>query len=517
MKNIFTKTWAVSLISLVVLSNTGCSKMEDFGTINERTDAATTPITSFLLTNAEASIGSLFSSTGGGIRASLYAQQWAETQYTDVSLYGNPQIDFGGTYAGALNDLQKIIDLNTNSSTKSSLGVIGTPSSSNGSNNNQIAVATILKAYYLWTITDRWGDIPYTEAFKGAGNLTPKYDKQSDIYPHLLNDLKTAIATFDGGSSVTKGDILYGGDISKWKKLANSLRMLISLRMSKVYPGAGEFAANEFSAAFNDPAGSIDENADNLVIKYPGGSTLQTNVFYSALNGRKDYAFCKTFSDILDNMADPRKTAFTGSGAGFPYGLVRLDAVTITSFAIPFDGVSTTTPLVVLPASYVLLSKAEAVERGWVTSTTTSKAYYESAVTESFKQNGKTAAEAATYLASSQANFETGTGGGDGIGYEITFEAIQGADAKTNNKLERIQLQRYIASWGDGIQAWSEWRRTGIPRLVPTKYGVPVPNMIPRRLTYGTTEYAANPASVSEAAGRLSEGDVLSSRMWWDK
>ena len=185
-----------------------------------------------------------------------------------------------------------------------------------------------------------------------------------------------------------------------------------------------------------------------------------------------------------------------------------------SSYAKPFNPsvISATSPIVILPASYVLLAKAEAVELGWISGN--AKDLYESGVTASFEQwNLSTASD---YLAGS-AEFNNGAGGGSDIGFISEFPSIVGADANTTSSLERIRLQRYLASFGDGIQAWAEWRRTGIPRLKPTAFGVNTPKEIPRRLTYGTTEYAANPANVAAAAARLSGGDVMNSRMWWDR
>jgi hypothetical protein len=514
MKYKYFKSFCAFSFLLASIAITGCDKLEDFGDTDTRVDASATPITSNLLTNAQVPIADLFSSTSGGIRGSLYVQQWSETQYTDVSLYGNPQLDFGGTYAGPLKDLQSIIDLNTDPSTKSTFNVIGTVANPLGSNANQIAIATILKSYYLWTITDRWGDIPYSEALKGAANLTPKYDKQEDVYRSLLADLKAAVNGFDDGPSVA-GDIYFEGNADSWKKVANSMRMLIALRMSKVYPNPGEFAATEFAEASNDDAGAIVTNDDNWTMAYIGGTALQTNVFYSTLNGRNDYAFCRTFLDILGNLSDDRKSVYASSGPGFPYGLPRDRADAFGSnYAKPFDPsvITETSPIVILPASYVLLAKAEAVELGWISGN--AKDLYEEGVTASFEQWNLSSAS--SYLAGN-AEFTNGAGGGSNIGFVDEFPSIVGADAKTTTNIERIQLQRFIASFGDGIQAWSEWRRTGIPRLKPTAFGVNTPKAIPRRLTYGTTEYAANPTNVAAAAARLSGGDVMNSRVWWDK
>ena len=170
-------------------------------------------------------------------------------------------------------------------------------------------------------------------------------------------------------------------------------------------------------------------------------------------------------------------------------------------------------PVVIIPAAYVLLAKSEAVLRGWISGD--AETYYNAGVTQSFLQWGQSAAAASTYLAGA-ANFNTGNGGGNNIGNDPAYPSIVGADAITTTQLERVALQRYLASFGDGLQAWSEWRRTGIPHLVPTAYGQNSPLEIPRRLTYGTNEYGLNPTAVAEAVARLAGGDKMNSRMWWD-
>jgi len=497
----------------------GCQKLSDFGNTDDRTDAVTQPVTSNLLTNALASIAGLQSSTRAGIRGELYSQQWSETQYSDVSTYANPQLDYGGIYSGPLMDLETIIQRNEDPATKSTVFVLGSPGNPSGSNANQIAVATIAKVYYFWNLTDRWGDIPYSEALQMADNITPKYDAQEDVYNQMLTDLKNAIAGFDDGPGVS-GDFYYNGDVNMWKKLANSMRMLIALRMSKVYPNAGQLAATEFAAAASDPAGAIETNDENFARAYSGTSVAETNPFYSALNGRKDYALSKTLGDILDNMSDPRRSAYGSGGATFPYGLPREQAVAYSNsvsgaYASPFAPayVQSTTTLVTIPAAYVLLAKAEAAQRGWISGS--AQAYYNAGVTASFEQWGVSGA--AAYLAGDKANFNTGTGGGTQIGFLADYAAVPNQDAVTTTPLQRIQLQRYLASFGDGLQAWSEWRRTGVPNLKPTVFATNNPKEIPRRLVYGTSEYALNKDNVEAAAGLLQGGDVMNARMWWDQ
>jgi len=507
MKHTFFKTLFLVSAGTFILAGSSCKKLEDFGDTNVNPNGSITPITAALLTSAESNLAGIVSGVvSGGSKAGLFAQYISETQYTDASLYAEPTLNMGGTYSGPLMDLQVIINKNTDPATKGSNEV-----QSSGSNGNQIAVATILKAYYFWTVTDRWGDVPYSEALQGAGNLSPAFDKQEDIYLGLLQDLKDGIASFDGGLNVV-GDLIYNGNPSNWKKLANTMRMQMALRMSKANP---TLAAAEFAAAYNDPNGFIMTNDENFTLDHPGGSFK--NPYFLIYDGRSDYAFSKTIGDIMSNMGDNRKNLYKSTGADFPYGLVRADAITLpTSYAkfLSADMLKENAPVVIISAATSLLAAAEGVERGWATGN--AAALYNDGITASFAQWG--ASGAAAYIASPVANYATGTGGGTAIG-SSPFNSIVGADAITTTPLQRIALQRYIAHYPDGIQAWSEWRRTGIPNLTPTTFATNTDagSAIPRRYTYFINDYSLNPAQVAIAVSRLSGGDKMNSRMWWDQ
>src|ERR1700750_478480 len=162
-----TLKYMLTLLLPALFMATGCDKMKDFGNTNVNPNGTPTPILAALLTNVEAGVAGYAAQT----RGALYSQYLSETQYTDVSLYSLPQVDFQGEYSGSLYDLQNII--NTNSST------------------NMTAVARILKAFIFWTITDRWGDVPYTEAL--TGKTTPKYDTQETIYKGNIAELTAAV------------------------------------------------------------------------------------------------------------------------------------------------------------------------------------------------------------------------------------------------------------------------------------------------------------------------------------
>lgn len=491
----------ILLLILIACCITSCSKIKDFGDTNTDPNRTTVPFMPALLSNVTAGIGSVASQANPG----YYAQYFAETQYPAVSLYTLPQFDFDGFYAGPMNDCQTIINYNSDSATK--LEATGT-AEVNGSNKNQIAVARILKAYYTWTITDAWGDIPYSEAFKGLSNKFPKYDSQEDVYKSILTELKESVAQFDKGPG-PKGDVIYDGDVVKWKKLANSLRMLVALRMSKRYPDPGGLAANEFNSALLDAAGSITTNDDNFTLHYPGGNFR--NPWYATYDGRKDLGQSEYFINLLNSLGDKRQTnkIFGSSDVGVPYGRSREYMNNIWGAVFSADGWSRvlgdafrkdSSSVAIVPASVVLFARAEAKERGWTLGTEllTAKELYETGVTVAQNQWGIATADAATYLSGSQVKYGT-------------------------DNLKKIALQRYIALYPDGLQAWCEWRRTNVPVLVPAVNAANTGGQIPRRFVYGVNDYSTNRASVLAAAALIpappggAAGDTQDGRVWWDR
>src|SRR5690606_16765086 len=159
----------------------------------------------------------------------------SETQYPNLSLFNTVAFSFYGWYQGPLMNLEKIL---------------GNPELANGNDGpvaNQLAIAKILKAYYFWHVTDRWGDVPYSEALQGVDNFNPVYDTQREIYASLFALLDEAQAAIVDGA--VNNDIIYGGDgqMQRWKRLANTIRLLMALRLSEVDP---ETAQQEFNEAF---------------------------------------------------------------------------------------------------------------------------------------------------------------------------------------------------------------------------------------------------------------------------
>jgi hypothetical protein len=480
MKHLFK---SISLILVAFLFST-CS-LSDFGTLNDNPNATTVPVTSALLTNALAGIAGFNANLNGG----NYAQYFSETQYPGASLYAVQQVDFTGNYTAGMFDLQNIIDNNTNPDTKEKVSV-------NGSNNNQIAVAKILLTHSFVFQTDRWGDIPYATALKGESK--PVYDSQADIYKSFFTTLKGAIAQFDGGKAVV-GDILFSGNNAKWKKFANSLRLILAMRLSKVDPAQG---SAEFKAAFSDPAGYLASSGDDVKISYPGG--VYKNPWYNLYDGRQDYSISDVMVSALKNLNDPRLQQLgtpnaSGEVKGVPYGVTRDVAIAYTnansdwSYVLAPGWRTANAPVVILSASQVLLTIAEAIQRGWVTGDV--KQFYADGIKASFNRWGITdAAKQAAYLAAPNVALDN-----------------------TSADLEKINTQKWIAIYPDGTSGWTEWRRTGTPALKPAVSAVNSSKQIPRRYTYPSTEYNLNKENLKAAVGKISGGDTEDSRVWWDK
>ncbi|MBK6825701.1 MAG: SusD/RagB family nutrient-binding outer membrane lipoprotein [Chitinophagaceae bacterium] len=466
------KNGFVILAASVSLSLASCKRYSgDFGDTNQNPAVTSTPIYGALLTFAESALGGYASQ----VRYGLYAQYFSETQYTDISLYSLPQLAHEGEYLGILNDLQNIIN--------------------NGPNDNIKAVSRILKTYYYSTITDRWGDVPYSQALSGVSK--PAFDKQSEIYTGMLSELTAAVNQF-GGTGVIAGDIVYGGNVAKWKKLANSLRMRLAIQISKRFPAAGAYAAVQFNAALNDPAGFISDNADNFILAYPGGNFKSP--WFNLYDGRRDIGESEPMVNLLSSLGDGRQSVFGSSAQGVPYGRLRAYVDTWTGANPNWSRVlepsyrNENGKVVVLSAAETFLHRAEAADRGWTSENMNT--VYQQGIQASFSQWGLTA---------------------PAPGYFSQSGVVLNQPAGTAANLKNIAIQQYIGAYPDGLRGWNIWRRTGWPLLTPAPDATNTSRQIPRRCTYGQTSYSSNAAAVNAAVASLSGGDTQDAKIWWDQ
>lgn len=480
----------------LLLFGAGCS---DFGDTNENPNAARVPVPFALLTEAITGVpatepgyalrgGIAGIQTVGAPEPMLYVQYWSESQYPEDSQYATTFALWDNYYAVSLQDLQTIIDLNTKDETRAQMVPFA-------SNNNQLAVARILRAYLFWVVTDRWGDVPYFEALKQ--NTLPAYTSQQEIYTDLLKELREAVDQFDDGKMLD-GDILFHGDASRWKKFGNSLRMLMALRLSKVEPAT---AQHEFESAYSHPAGHVASNDDNVFVGFLDDDKLRNpvNVLF---DGRDDYGVSETLMNTLTALNDPRIEVFADRNqddeyVGLPYGLTRsllIDWTNEHDYSRPGIAIrETTTRGYIVTAAQMQLAKAEAAVRNWI-GEDPADLYYD-AIRASWEQHG----------VFDQDIFE--------VYADHAAVKFSGSDEE---KLSRIGTQRWLALYPNGTEAWFEWRRTGYPDLQPTPYALNESGEIPRRYAYPNVEATLNKINYEAASARISGGDKHHSRVWWD-
>ena len=458
----------------------GCKKPNDFGDMNINPNGAPAAPTSALLTNVLSGLGNVASNTNQG----FYVQYFTELQYPGNSLYQQTAVSWDGFYAGSLEDEQNIINICTKNP---SFAVLS------GNPVNQIQIARILKAYTYSIVTDRFGDIPYFGALSGATQVT--YDKQKDIYADLFKELTSAVSSFQNTGTAIKGDIMYNGNINQWIKFANSLRLVLAMRLSKVDPATGK---TQFTAALNDAGGFIQSNADNLVINFANGFP---NPYYN-LASASQFGITKTLADTLNKYSDPRTPlygqAVGGKVKGVPYGLNRGNSLTWltanTDFSQAFDnsfkGINS--PIVIFPAAYIDLIRAEAALDPNYASGENAFLLYQKGIQDSWDQWGATG---------SINNYLSGLG----VASSVTKK--------------QVQLQIWLALYGTSQNAWNEWRRTGVPSLMPSPDAVNLSKTIPRRFAYPATEVNVNTAAYNAAVAAFPYGgtDLHDNRVWWDK
>lgn len=478
------KCWHISAIALALLAFAGCS---DFGDMNLNPNNPSSPSTAGLLTGALRNVGTINAQVGPGganIVPAMYVQQFGDVIYIEDSKYKTINFNYNGWYAGPLINLQHVIELNTGENTKISASAFG-------SNANQIAIARILKAYFFQWITDRWGDIPYSEALKADADFTPSFDKQEAIYTDLFKEWKEAVAQFDEGKTV-QGDILLNGNTLKWKKFANSLRLIAALRLSKVKPETGK---KEFQAALQD--GVMTSADDNVQYKFLSESNNENPVYTNyVVSNRKDYALSDVFVNYLKKVSDPRlpylaAKNISGEYTGVPYAVGGSKAQDLSLIGPILS--QQNSAVNVMTYAQVLFAQAEAAALGWTNGD--AKALYESAVAASLQQwmgTNYTDAVLKAYLAQP----------------DVSYTA--------NAAIEKISVQRWIALFFQGTEAWSEWRRTGFPVLKPAATTLNGGSEIPRRLAYPVTENNLNKANYQAVLQSQGKDDHYT-RVWWDK
>ncbi len=357
-------------------------------------------------------------------------------------------------------------------------------------NSNYVGVSKVMKAFAFSYLTDVFGPIPYSEALKGTAETminSPKYDSMEEIYAGLLADLEEANTNLVVGGPTISGDILFSGNILRWKKFANSLALRIANRQAAKKPTESRAI---MAKILGDPAtypifDSQEESAYLQHFDVIGSRNKMFDVFST----RSDWNVSSTIIDKLLALDDERITIYAqpladGSYAGLPNGLTDAAAGTFNASRIGTKYLSPIAPSLLLTYPELLFIKAEAAFDGDIQGDPT--ALLEEAISASFSQHGLT--------------------------MPADYMSRIGAVSK-----ETIMTQKWLALFGQGVEAWIEYRRTGYP-VMPTPHPSSVfsnEGVLPTRLEYPTSEYSLNEANLTEGISKLGGSDNMRTPLWW--
>ena len=387
-----------------------------------------------------------------------------------------------------------------------------------------VAFARLLRVAIMQRVTDSYGPIPYSE-LENNESVYVAYDSQEAVYTKMFEELDEAIETLGRNTTLSSDawsryDGVYYGNIAQWLKYANSLKLRMAMRLTEVKPDLARTKASEAIAG-----GVITANADNAAMH---AAENRTTLIYN------DWGDHRVGADILCYMTgynDPRVEKMflpndVGNYVGIRIGIdVAGKATAMTKYSNLI--VESTTPYLWFNAAEATFLRAE-YELRWG-SEATAQSLYEDAIRLSFEERGASGADA--YVADGTSRPAAYT---DPLGMysaaaqsTITIAWAPGADNFEEN-LERIITQKWIAIFPLGVEAWSEHRRTGYPRLMPVVAdksggGVDVAQGA-RRLPYPVEEYQQNNANLQAAIQQLDAeqtngnrtGDQMGTRVWWD-
>lgn len=492
-------------LAAVVLTLGGCDLTE----MNENPNASTQANPSELLTNAEIDLGNLYWRDYAGAFWMRYAQHLTTNQYTTADRFGFPSRRSGANNFNwnqayfILNDLEQIKRLNRDPEVETS---------GFGSSDHQIAMAKILQAWIFQFLTDIWGPIPFDEALKGQteGVFSPSYASQEAVYTALLDSLDDANARIQDtdATSLAAGDIIYGGDMGKWKKFANALRMRIAMRMSDRDPStASTVIQNAISA------GTFESNEDAALVPFNSSPPYQNPIYENYQQGRDDWAAPEPLVNVMNDNDDPRRPAyFTDANPnqagnqfnGFPYGLQQEEAQPLFTdpsehFSRPSQRVRQPDfPAILLPYDEVLFIQAEAALRGDMSFPGDADQLYSDAITASMEFWGVSESDITTYLGN------------------IPMPSDGGFDRAQN-----LGVQKWVAQYMQGVQPWSTWRRLDFQGVLQVPPGNPGQDAFGReiavRMDYPNDEATLNGANLEEAVNnQLGGPDNQGTLLWWD-
>lgn len=481
------KNYIIPLFVIIVIaySGTGCKK--DFLDVNSNPNNPEKVDIKYALPSAQAYIGYTMGNQMHVV-SGMWVQYWAQgpnaSQYKDEDsyLYKTSDADRPWTqlYAGALSDLDFVYKQ----------GLIE-------KKNNYAAIALFMKAYTFQVVTDAWGDAPFSEALDPK-NLSPKYDKQADIYAGIDKMIDEGISLIDpAGETPSINDIVYSGDMDLWLKFANTLKLKIYLRQVYKNPSISSKITDLMASA------TFLDDGESAIVSYTD-SKLSQNPLYttvSALGVDYNILASATSINLLDTIPDPRIEDFyyPNDNAGVFSGIVQGNGRELPApqsngnFSyINEQVIGAVAPVILMSSWESYFLQAEANARGFGAGD--GQAEYETGIELSWANfatsSALIASDLPTYLLHPQVDYTLAAG--------------------TEDKVALIITQKWIAMNGtQNFEAWTEYRRTDYPSFFETSTtSILSPGQFPKRFLWPDAEITTNP--------NVPSGNVVTTKVWWD-
>lgn len=491
MKKFFISIFAISALI------TSCASEDDV--FNDDSAKAYEASGEFFFANAQKELVDQMTTPSVNLNVFRYfSQYWAATLYRAESRYDLttrdiPDNHWNNLYTQVLANLKKAKENIMTESKPASMAQINWEKMQQ----NRLAIIEILNVYTFQVLVDSFGDVPYSQSLDVVNMPLPKYDDDTEIYNNLLTRLNTAISQLDTGyGSITPAqDAVYGGDVSKWKLFANSLKAKLAINLADVNPSV---AKQNLEQAFT--AGVIETNSNNAALIYNSFSPNYNPIYEELVaSDRNDFVPASIFVNRLNALNDPRRPVYftplegtTSTYVGGTYGSTNTQPYQNSYSHIGDKIKEPNLPGVLIDAAEINFILAEAAERGY--SVGSAATHYEKAVKSSMSYWGVSDLDANSYYNQTSVNYTSAPG---------TWK-------------EKIGNQAWIAMYNRGFESWTFFRRLDFPGIVAPASAYPVAEgKIPVRLTYPSTEPNVNGTNYQAAVSAIG-GDKLSTKVFWD-
>jgi len=394
------------------------------------------------------------------------------------------------------------------------------------------ALATIVKVQAMHRVADAYGPIPYCNY--GTGSLQNNYDGLEDVYKKFfveldnsIDVLTTLVVENPSATILQKYDLIYDGNVTKWVKFANTLRLRLAMRIAYANP---TLAKTEAEKSISNPIGVITDVVDRPLLQHSSSLVYHHPLHEIAYNFNGGEARMSASMDAyMNGYKDPRLTAyFKPAVIDGAYHGVRLGISTSVWTKYLGANISnlnvdaSTTSIVWMTAAESYFLRAEGALRGWAMGGT-AKDLYNKGISISFDENKVSGADAYITNATNGPIAFTDKAESSNLNAAVPsdIKIAWDATATTEKNLERIITQKWIAIYPDGPEGWAEFRRTGYPKLIPVvtnnSQGTIDSNIQIRRIPYPQSEYLNNNAGLLVGVSKLGGQDNGGTKLWWDK